>query len=426
MRPEQTTAPTTTELLRSELVHRVLPWWQRHGVDEEHGGVLTLFDNSGRSTGTDKYTWSQGRWAWLCARLARAADAGVVEADAAEWTEYALQTARFISTHSVLPGGVTAHLLTREGTPQPVGPDGEVSVSVLSDLFAALGLVGAAGLLEPGQPERRLWMRQAGELLDTATARLDKRTAPSEPYPVRPGFTDMAGIMLRLHVAAELHVVDPSASSAAAAAKAASELVVGPAAMWRADDWWEFRPDDAADRDTLLARHRTPGHLLETAWMFLDAARVIEPVADLVPNWLPDLARHAFRLAWDQADGGLLRYADHAGGPPTGRLFGDDRYESLVVETWDTKLWWVHAEAMLAASSLETAYPAAGFDTWRRQVTDYTLATFPDPDGAEWIQVRDRGGRPLDRVVALPVKDPFHIARALLHCLEHDSETTPR
>lgn len=425
MRPAETTDPTT-ELLRSELVHRVLPWWQRHGVDEENGGIFTLFDNMGRSTGTDKYTWSQGRWAWLCARLARAADAGTVEADAAEWTEYALQTARFISTHSVLPGGVTAHLLTRKGSPQPVGPGGAVSVSVLSDLFAALGLVGAAGLLEPDQPERRLWIRQARELLDTATTRLEARTAPSEPYPVRPRFRDMAGIMLRLHVAAELHVADPSASSAAAATRAASELVVGPTAMWRADDWWEFRPDDATDRDTLLARHRTPGHLLETAWMFLDAARVIAPVADLVPDWIPDLARHAFRIAWDHADGGLLRYVDHTGGAPTGRLFGDDRYESLVVDTWDTKLWWVHAEAMLAASSLDTAYPTAGFDTWRQMVTDYTFATFPDPDGAEWIQVRDRGGRPLDRVVALPVKDPFHIARALLLCLEHESETTRR
>ena len=39
-------------------------------------------------------------------------------------------------------------------------------------------------------------------------------------------------------------------------------------------------------------------------------------------------------------------------------------------------------------------------------------------DGAEWLQVRDRNGRPLDRVVALPVKDPFHIARALLLVLE--------
>jgi N-acylglucosamine 2-epimerase len=55
------------------------------------------------------------------------------------------------------------------------------------------------------------------------------------------------------------------------------------------------------------------------------------------------------------------------------------------------------------------------------RLTDYTLDTFPDPEGAEWLQVRDRAGRPLDRVVALPVKDPFHIARALLLALETEN-----
>lgn len=42
------------------------------------------------------------------------------------------------------------------------------------------------------------------------------------------------------------------------------------------------------------------------------------------------------------------------------------------------------------------------------------MATFPDPDGQEWIQIRSRDGSPLDEVVALPVKDPMHIARSLL------------
>ncbi len=40
---------------------------------------------------------------------------------------------------------------------------------------------------------------------------------------------------------------------------------------------------------------------------------------------------------------------------------------------------------------------------------------FPNPDKSvgEWIQIRDREGRPESKVVALPVKDPFHIVRAL-------------
>ena len=119
----------------------------------------------------------------------------------------------------------------------------------------------------------------------------------------------------------------------------------------------------------------------------------------------------------------MLRYVDRDGGRPTGPHH-DDRYETLVLETWDTKLWWVQVEALLAAVRLGHAYPGSGFDAWTARLTDYTLATFPDPDGAEWLQVRDRAGRPLDRVVALPVKDPFHIARALLLALETENGTS--
>jgi len=46
----------------------------------------------------------------------------------------------------------------------------------------------------------------------------------------------------------------------------------------------------------------------------------------------------------------------------------------------------------------------------------YTFKIFPNPDKktGEWIQIRDRRGNPLNKVVALPVKDPFHIIRSTL------------
>lgn len=52
---------------------------------------------------------------------------------------------------------------------------------------------------------------------------------------------------------------------------------------------------------------------------------------------------------------------------------------------------------------------------WAIQRT-YTFDTFPNPDTevGEWIQIRDRQGRPQNKVVALPVKDPFHVMRALI------------
>ncbi|HLR32178.1 MAG TPA: hypothetical protein VK074_06795, partial [Fodinibius sp.] len=46
----------------------------------------------------------------------------------------------------------------------------------------------------------------------------------------------------------------------------------------------------------------------------------------------------------------------------------------------------------------------------------YVFETFPHPDEeiGEWIQIRDRAGKPIDKIAALPVKDPFHILRNML------------
>jgi N-acylglucosamine 2-epimerase len=117
----------------------------------------------------------------------------------------------------------------------------------------------------------------------------------------------------------------------------------------------------------------------------------------------------------------MFRYVDADGGRPRGREFGDDRYEELVRKTWDTKLWWVHVEALYAARLLAERFERADLADWGDRLARYTLDTFPQPGGGEWIQIRDRRGAPLDEVVALPVKDPFHISRALLLMTELDS-----
>ena len=50
-------------------------------------------------------------------------------------------------------------------------------------------------------------------------------------------------------------------------------------------------------------------------------------------------------------------------------------------------------------------------------MTDILFAE-DDPEIREWVQIRKRDGSPQDKVVALPVKDPFHITRNLILILE--------
>ncbi|GAA1488042.1 AGE family epimerase/isomerase [Brachybacterium sacelli] len=411
--------------LRGHLERDVLGWWSREGADDHLGGVHTCFTNRGEPTSSEKYTWSQGRWAWTCALVADEIDTGRLTGDSTLWRGRASRTAEFLAAHAFLPDDRTSFRLSDAGKKLP-DENGELATSVFADLFAVLGLAGAAR----GAGERAHgWLSQAHRTLTGAETSLRARTAKSAPYPVPLGFRDLAGPMTLVHVAGELHRADASDDARRVTADARTALIGGEEAFLGDDSWWEFRPDAATEHDTLLARHVTPGHLLELLWMLVHVGDQLPQLAIPEPT-LTALAVRALETGWDEAEGGLLRYVDRdTGGAPVGRLL-DTPYEALVEHTWDTKLWWVHAEAMYATALLAHRTGSRELTRWAERVREYTLGTFPDPDGQEWIQIRSRDGSPLDEVVALPVKDPMHIARSLLllNALEHDiamDHTTP-
>ena len=392
------------------LVHDVMGWWLANGPDDDHGGVLTCWSNDGtKLRAHDKYTWSQGRWAWVMSRTADAAARGLVDLDAQRCLERAEKTAVFLRDHAVLPDGTTAFVTDRAGQPYEPVPGRGQHVSVFTDLFAALGFAELARV--GGDPE---WGDRAEQLFAGAADRIGRRVVRTEPYPVPPGFGSFALPMMLVGVGEQVHRATGSDRSAQVVHAAAAEIFDR---FRSGDDMAEMPPDDSASSDTLLARHRTPGHVLEALWFLAHAGDLLTAGGAASHDRLADLAVHACRLGWDAAHGGLLRYVDLDGGAPAGRRL-HDRYEQLVVDTWDTKLWWPHAEALYTTLLLSRRTGRADIADWHARLHDYTFATFPEGPGREWTQIRDRKGKPLEATVALPVKDPFHVARALLLLVE--------
>ncbi len=82
-----------------------------------------------------------------------------------------------------------------------------------------------------------------------------------------------------------------------------------------------------------------------------------------------------------------------------------------------SKLLWVHSESLYSTLLFGDDPEIA---EWYPRVKEYTFKTFPNRENerGEWIQIRARDGAPENRVVALPVKDPFHIMRNLLLIIE--------
>ena len=77
------------------------------------------------------------------------------------------------------------------------------------------------------------------------------------------------------------------------------------------------------------------------------------------------------------------------------------------------KLWWPHSETLYTFLKLYSLTGKPRYLEIYEESADYIFRTFPDPVHGEWIQIRDRRGQAEEKVVALPVKDPFHIVRNL-------------
>lgn len=392
----------------------LLPFWLQRSIDEQHGGYFTCFDSEGRTLlSQDKFTWSQGRMVWVWAKLA---SMGIfAPQERPRFLALARSGADFLMQHCLLPNGHCTFLMTRAGTPKQQSPDLPLDSSVYADCFVVLGLARYAAV-SGDQSAAQFALR----LYRSVVRRISSGQFNSEPYPTPPGYQVHGIPMILLNTAQELAGgLAALAMAEAADAQQAAELYLRQTLAFAAPDGTLHECITTAgdfDHQTLLGRYTNPGHALEDMWFVLhqvrggDNAFARRTIARAGAN-----IQRAFAIGWDAEHGGLFQFADQDGGQPRGSIAGieNEKMTHKVINDWANKLWWVHSEALYATL---LAWRLSGDDTFLalyHKVRDYTFRTFPNPDPAigEWIQIRDRQGRPEQKVVALPVKDPFHIIR---------------
>jgi N-acylglucosamine 2-epimerase len=403
---------TSKDLLafyREHALNDLLPFWWK-AVDTKNGGIFTCFDNSGaRLVSRKKYTWSQGRFIWLWSRIARMIDASILPGDAAHYLAEAARAVAFLSEHVFLDSGNCAYVLSDTGS----HIEGEsTDSSIYADCFVVLGFSEYA--LVARDPSV---LARAFEVYDGIRARLAPGMFRTEPYPIPGGFRSHSIAMILLRIsqlladAAQRLDHPRRAEMAYETVQCALQIVQ----VFCRDDGavWELIPLDTCLDDTVLARHATPGHIFESMWFVMGAGLRYGH-----SEWMDPATRAiawAFKAGWDRKFGGIFRYIDRQGGKPSG-VPSEERYEQLMVDTWDTKIWWPHAEALFATLLAHRITGEATFQSMHSTLREYVFRTFPNPDRTvgEWIQIRDRQGAPLDKCVALPVKDPYHILQDVL------------
>lgn len=391
-----------------EIKENLWVFWEK-SYDDENGGVFTCYTNDGKTLiSHDKYTWSQGRFLWLCSQLFQLCSEDKLNMNSGKLKEMADHTYYFMKQHVIMPNFHVRYAVTGSGQEINELKD----ISIYADYFFVLGINQYAKVF--GSLDAFLL---ALKVYRQIRKRISEKNFRTEPYPIPEGFESHSLYMIQLNVLQELYqsanLLEHESLEELRKDTIASMTKIIDEFINENETLIELKPKEVKDTNTLLARHINPGHTLESLWFILHSQGLLaEKQKKTVRKNMAKIAIKTLEVGWDKEYGGLLRFVDSDGGQPKGHSL-NDKYETLIKETWDLKLWWPHSEALYTLLLLYVKTKDKRLLEWYEKMEEYTFQTFPNPDRniKEWIQIRDRKGDPYNKVVALPVKDPFHIIR---------------
>lgn len=405
----------------NELIRNFLGFWLPRCEDKEYGGFLNCFDNRGdHLVSCDKYAWSQGRFVWLFSRLAATPVPVFSSEERKAFLRLANQGSRFLMEHCLMgkDDWRVVFLMDRAGTPKSVTPGAPYDMSIYADCFVVIGL----GMYAFAADDQAAYAF-AKRLYESCIERVQSGQFRTLPYPLSSRFRAHGIPMILNNVSRELlraaQKLDPAYCDTL---RSNMEGFAGDVLEHFTDGDHVVHEIISCDNQFIpqvLGQHMNPGHTIEDTWFLLDAADLCGR-----EEWKKDIfavAGQALKNGWDSEYGGILHFSGTQGGMPQGDQTGvEEEPMNQQLSGWGDKLWWVHSEALYSTLRCYFESQDENFLKWHERVFDYVFATFPnaDPEVREWIQIRTREGGPQEKVVALPVKDPFHIGRNLILILE--------
>ena len=406
----------------NELTNRLLAFWLPRCVDKVHGGYLNCFSNDGsRLVSTDKYTWSQGRFLWTFSKLATMEGNLFSHSQRQEFLALAKNGRDFLLKHVLIAPDDwrCVFLMEADGTPKRVAGFEELDMSISADCFVVAGFAKYA--LAAGDKESWQFAKTLGQ---SVWERYQSGNYRSLPYPLSPVYRGHAKPMILTNVCCELYEAaqqfEPDYTPLLRERiRQCSDEVFG-VFMDENHLVHEFKYAQGDFPDDLFGQHINPGHTLEDMWFQAQAQEILQ--SSRYDEALAQVTLATLRTGWDEAFGGIYHFITCDGKGMTGDVGAakDEPQMKLVLDDWGSKLWWVHSEALYTTLLMYDRTDHSEFLDWFEKLFDYVYATFPNPDPEirEWIQIRTREGAPQEKVVALPVKDPYHIIRNVVLIIE--------
>lgn len=407
---------------KKELTEELLFFWMDKCLDTKNGGYFNCFSNDGDVLlSTDKYTWSEGRFLWIFSRLATMKSDLFGKAERERFLQYAKSGRDFLLEH-VLVGKDDfrcVFLMQADGMPKAIDGHEGYDLSISADCFVVMGFAAYACAAE--DEEAFSFAKALGE---SVLARYYSDSYRSLPYPVSSRYRAHARPMLLSNMCCELYRAaerfDEAFLPVLRTELSSCRREIFEDFADEEDLIHEFCHRDGGFTDDLFTQHINPGHTLEDMWFQCEVSDILH--SDRYEEKIARIAKKTFLHGWDDVYGGLFHFIP-CDGLETRFSAAEAANESqmpLILGDWGSKLWWVHSEAMYTTLLLYFRTHDDQFLTFFRKIFDYTYKTFPNPDRTvrEWIQIRTREGKPQNKVVALPVKDPYHIMRNVLLIIE--------
>ena len=370
------------ERYRNDLTNDILPFWLRHGLDREHGGIYTCLDRDGSLIDSTKSVWFQGRFAFIAALAYNEIE------QRPEWLEAARTTIGFIEQHCFDADGRMYFEVAADGTPL------RRRRYVFSECFAIIAMAEYARAT--GDDE---YARKALDLFKRVQHFL------ATPGLLEPKYLDTfqaqghSITMILINTASRVRrvIADPVLD---AQIDRSIELIRTCFMHPEFEALLETVGPRGELIDTCAGRTINPGHCIETAWFLMDEARhrgdaSLLDTALTILDW-------SWRWGWDEVYGGIINFRDCRNLPP-------QDYSQ------DMKFWWPQTETIIAALYAYRATGEARYLDMHRRVSKWAYARFPDARYGEWYGYLHRDGTVAQPAKGNLFKGPFHVPRMMIY-----------
>lgn len=374
--------PQLRAFLEDHLNHFIMPFWKKVGLDEE-GGLCTCIADDGSIISRDKYMWSQLRAIWTFSAMHNH-----IEPSNPTWLQMAKNIAHFAMKHGRDEKGFWVFAVKHDGSPHTG------ATSIYAQGFAILGFC---------ELYRATKDRQYLDVALDAYHRVVKRLASDEPLPVAPYAVPEGmkthGISMMFSFSFHELAKDTGDATIAKAAADYTHQVMHHFMRDEKNALVEYVSKSGEFVDCPEGRCIVPGHAIETMWFQIHQFEHLGQ-REKSRRAVEIIKRHV-ELGWDKELGGIYLGMD---------LDGKEPYWKFA----DTKLWWPQTETLYALLLSHAITGEQWCLDWYWKMHEVAFKHYPVHPHGEWVQRLDRQFKPFNKLVALPVKDPFHLPRALI------------